>query len=243
MRLPRFHLPHALFPGARLTLPPDAAHHALRVLRMEEGDGLLVFDGQGHEYQAKIERIERGSVTVSLGQATGHDPEAPLPVILAQGISSGERMDYTLKKAVELGVAEIWPIAAERSVVRLSGERSEKRLAHWRRVVIAACEQSGRSRVPPVHAPQPLGQWLASTEAADLRLLLAPQADTRLSALPAPQGPVVLLVGPEGGLTEAEQALAQSRSFQPVRLGPRILRTETAALAALAAMHALWGDF
>lgn len=243
MRLPRFYCPGPLAVGARLALPPEAAHHALRVLRMKEGEALRVFDGQGREFHARIQQIQRGEVRVSLEEAAASDREPPLTVILAQGISSGERMDYTLQKAVELGVAGISPIAAERSVVRLVGERAEKRLLHWRRVVIAACEQSGRSRVPPVHPPETLPDWLAHLEPGGVRLMLAPDADTRLRDLPPPRGPVLLLVGPEGGLSEAERSVAVSQGFLPLRLGPRILRTETAALAALAAMHALWGDF
>ncbi|MEO1767740.1 16S rRNA (uracil(1498)-N(3))-methyltransferase [Thiobacter aerophilum] len=242
MRLPRFHCPGPLVPGMSLPLPPEASHHALHVLRMKEDDALFVFDGEGREFRARIQRIERKVVTLAVEDATSSDPEPPFAVILGQGIASGERMDYTLQKAVELGVTEIWPIAAQRSVVRLTGERADKRLSHWRRVVIAACEQSGRSRVPPVHPPLRLSDWLA-TVPAGLRLMLSPEATTRLGNLAAPQGPVILLVGPEGGLSEAERTLAQSRGFEPVRLGPRILRTETAALAALAAMHALWGDF
>lgn len=243
MRLPRFYCPGPLAAGARLALPPEAAHHALRVLRMKQGEALLVFDGQGREFRAQIHSIQRAEVMVTVEDATGSDREPPLPVILAQGISSGERMDYTLQKAVELGVTEIWPIAAERSVVRLMGERAEKRLLHWRRVVIAACEQSGRSRVPPVHPPEKLTDWLAHLESGGTRLMLTPDADTRLRDLPPPKGPVLLLVGPEGGLSEAERSAALGQGFLPLRLGPRILRTETAALAALAAMHALWGDF
>jgi 16S rRNA (uracil1498-N3)-methyltransferase len=164
-----------------------------------------------------------------------------------QGISSGERMDYTVQKAVELGVAEIWPLLAERSVVRLDRERAEKRRLHWQRVAIAACEQSGRSRVPPVHAPLRLADWLATWRAQrqgnERALLLSPAGGARLAALGEPQGPVILLAGPEGGFTEAEAAAARHQGFLPVRLGPRILRTETAALAALAAIQALWGDF
>jgi len=243
----RFHCPRDLAPGARLALPAEAAHHAIRVLRLKSGDPIGLFDGEGHEFSARIATIEGGTVWVAVEAAATSDREPPLKLVLLQGISSGERMDYTVQKAVELGVAEIWPLLAERSVVRLDRERAEKRRLHWQRVVIAACEQSGRSRVPPVHAPLRLADWLATWRAQrqgnERALLLSPTGEPRLAALGEPQGPVILLAGPEGGFTEAEAAAARHQGFLPVRLGPRILRTETAALAALAAVQALWGDF
>lgn len=243
----RFHCPRDLAPGARLTLPAEAAHHAIRVLRLKSGDPIGLFDGEGHEFSARITSIEGGTVWVAVEAAATNDREPPLKLVLLQGISSGERMDYTVQKAVELGVAEIWPLLAERSVVRLDRERAEKRRLHWQRVAIAACEQSGRSRVPPVHAPLRLADWLATWRAQrqgnERALLLSPAGGARLAALGEPQGPVILLAGPEGGFTEAEAAAARHQGFLPVRLGPRILRTETAALAALAAIQALWGDF
>jgi 16S rRNA (uracil1498-N3)-methyltransferase len=170
--------------------------------------------------------------------------EARLHVVLVQGLSSGDRMDFTLQKAVELGVAAIQPVATERSVVKLRDERAQRRLEHWQNLVIAACEQCGRNRVPSVAPVLAFDQWIAGLPATDeCRLLLSPGATVALRDLqPVPQR-VLLLAGPEGGLSPAESGIAQSRGFRPVRLGPRVLRTETAALAALAAMQALWGDF
>lgn len=240
---PRFYSPDPLAAGARARLPAEAAHHAIRVLRMRQGDTLLLFDGSGQEFQGRIEAIDRDGVVVAVATASRPVREAPLPIALAQGISSGERMDYTLQKAVELGVSEIWPVQTERSVVRLSGERAAKRLSHWQRVVISACEQSGRTRVPPVHPVADLGEWLSAAHGSGCRIMLTPEGGRRLADLARPGGSVLLLVGPEGGLSPAERSLASAHGFLPVRLGPRILRTETAALAAMAAIHALWGDF
>lgn len=243
MRVPRFHCVPPLAPGARVALPPDAAHHAIRVLRMAEGDALQLFDGAGREFQARVLRIEKQALTALVERETANDRESPLRIVLAQGVSGGDRMDYTLQKSVELGVAEIHPLQTERSVVRLSGERATKRVQHWQGVVVSACEQSGRSVVPQVHAIRGFGDWLAGATGDACRIVLAPDAERRLADLPRPAVPVILLAGPEGGLTENELEMAGLRGFVPIRLGPRILRTETAALAALAAMHALWGDF
>lgn len=243
MRLPRFFCPPPLALGGRVNLPPDAAHHAVRVLRMKEGDALALFDGAGNEFMAKVLRAGKDQLTALIETVRDNDRESPLSIALAQGISSGDRMDYTLQKAVELGVAEILPIAAERSVVKLAGERAAKRLAHWQSVVVSACEQSGRSVVPEVHAVNDFVDWLAMETAPATRIVLAPDAEQRLADLPRPEGRIVLLAGPEGGLTDNELSTAQLRGFTPVRLGPRVLRTETAALAAMAAMQALWGDY
>jgi 16S rRNA (uracil1498-N3)-methyltransferase len=243
MRLPRFYCPPPLALGGRVPLPPDAAHHAIRVLRMKEGDALALFDGAGNEFIAKVLRIDKQSLTASIDAVRANERESPLRIALAQGISSGDRMDYTLQKAVELGVAAILPIATERSVVKLAGERAAKRIAHWQSVVVSACEQCGRSVVPEVHALSGFADWLAMETEDACRLVLAPDAEKRLADLPRPQGRIVLLAGPEGGLTDTELSTAQLRGFTPVRLGPRILRTETAALAAVAAMQTLWGDF
>lgn len=181
-------------------------------------------------------------MTAKTGPWRDVERESPLDVTLAQAVSSGERMDFTLQKAVELGVRAIQPLASERSVVKLAGERADKRVAHWQGVVNAACEQSGRNRVPVVAPIQPFLHWLG-TPHPGLNLLLSPQADAPLSALPRPEGPITLLIGPEGGFGRNEVEAALSVGFTPVRLGARILRTETAALATLATMHALWGDF
>ena len=243
-RITRIHVPDALAPGAQVALPPAAAHHLARVLRASVGDDVIVFNG-GAEYAAAITRIDRNSVTVKLAAGAAVDRESPLECTLAQAISSGERMDITLQKAVELGVTAVQPLFTERSIVRLDAERSEKRVAHWRQVLIAACEQCGRNVVPALAAPLAFTDWLgtlAPAAAREARLLLSPRASTRLAELPRPAS-VVLLAGSEGGLSEAETDLAQRYGFTALRLGPRVLRTETAALAALAAMNVLWGDF
>ena len=242
----RFHLQQALAIGAQLSLPRDAAHHAVRVLRLGTGDLLTLFDGLGGEYCAEVVSIARGEL---VARTTAFDPierESPVVTCLVQGISSGDRMDYTIRKAVELGITRIVPVFTERSVVRLSGDRADRRRDHWTALATAACEQCGRNRIPGIAAAQPFMAWLPETDAAagaDTRLLLAATASTRLAAMPRPDGPIMLLAGPEGGLTDTEIALAVSRGFGGVSLGPRILRTETAAVAALAAIQSLWGDF
>jgi 16S rRNA (uracil1498-N3)-methyltransferase len=212
-------------------------------LRLDAGDALTVFDGEGREYAAVIERLGKHGVSLRLGEPLAVDRESPVAVTLAQGISSGERMDYTVQKAVELGVAAVQPIAAERSVVRLSAERAAKRVAHWQAIAVAACEQCGRNRVPRVGPVLSLTDWLAAAPADALRLTLAPGRALTLHELERPRASVALLVGPEGGLSPREQADAAAAGFRPLRLGPRVLRTETAALAALAAMQVMWGDF
>lgn len=243
MTISRFYHP-ALPPHARLVeLPPEAAHHAARVLRLQTGDAIVLFDGTGGEYPAIIGQIGKQRVTVEIGTWRERECESPLDITLVQAMSSGDKMDFTLQKAVELGIAAIQPVASERSVVRLSGERAEKRVRHWQQVVASACEQCGRNRVPQVAPILSLNDWLGKPEKPGVRLTLAPDAPASLRELPRPNGPVTLLIGPEGGLTSSEIKAAASCGFAPVRLGPRVLRTETAALAALAAMQALWGDF
>lgn len=240
----RFYLPSALAPGAEAELPAAAGHHAARVLRLAAGAAVTLFDGRGGEYAGRIVRVDGARVRVAVGAHRAVECEAPVHVTLAQGISSGERMDYTLQKAVELGVAVLQPLATARSVVRLSGERAERRMEHWRQVVAGACEQCGRNTVPEVRAIATPAVWLAGQTGAEgaVRLTLAPDAARSLSAL-APAARAVLAVGPEGGFDSGERALLAGAGFEGVRLGPRVLRTETAALAALAAIHARWGDF
>ncbi len=239
----RFYCPYRLGPGQTLDLPPDAAHHATKVLRMEAGHEVTLFNGEGGEYAATITHISKNGVTVKTTGYREREIESPLAVTLAQAISSGDRMDYTLQKAVELGVTHIQPLSSERCVVKLAGDRAEKRMRHWQQVVISACEQCGRNRVPEVAPIQPLIHWLGNLPPDTQHLMLAPGAQHSLGELPAPGAPVTLLIGPEGGLSPNEIRAAESRGFTPVRLGPRVLRTETAALVALAAMQTLWGDF
>ena len=241
MSTPRFYLDQPLAPGARFSLPPGPARHAARALRLAVDDPIILFNGGGGEYTARIERIQKDEVAVSLTGYADIERESHLRVMLAQGISSGERMDYTLQKAVELGVTAIQPIAAKRSVVKLSGERADKRVAHWQGVVASACEQCGRNQVPVVSAPLTLANWLGL--AGGRLLFLSPLADARLADLPAPTATDCLVAGPEGGFEADEIAALHAAGAIPVRLGARVLRTETAALAALAAMQTLWGDF
>ena len=244
MRIPRFYFPNSLSLGARVVLPPDAAHHALRVLRLGENDPLRLFNGDGCEYCARIVHLGKQGVMVLVESAAPLSCESPLDVLLVQGISSGERMDYTLQKSVELGVGAIQPIQAERSVVKLSGERMLKRMQHWQSVVASACEQSGRNVVPEVRPVMSLMDWLSAQDSSEvLRIHLAPDAESSLRDLAKPAGPVVLAVGPEGGFSENEHTALRQGGYVAVKLGPRVLRTETAALAALSALQILWGDY
>ena len=218
----------------------------MHVLRLKAGDAVALFDGHGNEYEAVIDRIAKSGVALNIGVRHAIDREPPLAVTLAQGISSGERMDYTIQKAVELGIAGIQPLETSRGVVRLERVRAQKRLAHWRAIVIASCEQCGRNRVPEVAPVMALHDWLGQATrqpGSELRVMLAPRAQIALRELPGPPSSVALLCGPEGGLTLQEQQDAERAGFMPVRLGPRVLRTETAAVAALAAIQTLWGDF
>ncbi|MHB1175725.1 MAG: 16S rRNA (uracil(1498)-N(3))-methyltransferase [Sulfuriferula sp.] len=239
--MPRFYLPEDLAENTLIKLPESCAHHAARVLRLAVGDTITLFNGRGGEWTASIHHIGKREVEVQVRIWHDVERETPLRVTLAQGISSGERMDYTLQKAVEMGIHAIQPVACARSVVKLSGDRASKRRAHWQNLVIAACEQSARNRVPTVSDITPLPIWLAQA-AVPLKLIFAPDAQHTLHTLPRPAGAVTILAGPEGGFAAAEYSAALATGFIPIRLGPRVLRTETAALAALAAMQILWGD-
>jgi 16S rRNA (uracil1498-N3)-methyltransferase len=238
--VPRIFCDVRLGPGAQLALAPDAAQHVARALRLKAGDDLTLFDGGGGEYEATIQRIDRDRVDVKVGSWRDVEREASLRVGLVQGLPEADKMDWIIQKAVELGVGWIQPIVCDRSVVRLSGERAERRESHWKRVAIAACEQSGRNRLAEVRPTLTFQAWM-SVESEVTRWMLLPGAQPLASHAP-PSGPVELLVGPEGGLSEREDDIARSRRCEPLSLGPRVLRTETAPIAALAAMHALWGD-
>ncbi len=243
MNAPRFYCREALAPGARIELPEPVARHAVRVLRLAPGAAMTLFDGRGGEYPATIERIEKDRVHAELGAWQEIERESPLTVTLIQAVQAGEKMDFTIQKAVELGISGIVPVESRRSVSRLSGERAGKRVAHWQGVAASACEQCGRNQVPLVTPLEKLENWLSRPAPANtLRLMLAPEASQTLADLP-PSRQVQILVGAEGGLDPQEVIAAQQSGFQAVRLGPRVLRTETAALAALSAMQALWGDF
>jgi 16S rRNA (uracil1498-N3)-methyltransferase len=238
-RIPRLFVDADLKPHARLALPEDAAHHAARVLRLREDDPAVLFNGRGGEYEARLFMPGRGQVVAEIGEWRDIERESRLAVTLVQAVSSGEKMDFTIQKAVELGVAAIQPLLTVKSVVRLSAEREEKKLARWKRVAIAACEQCGRNRIPAIAEPLPLERYQAPESAS--KILLSPAGTQALASLAS--SPVVLAVGPEAGLSAEEERLLQHAGFVPARLGHRILRTETAALAALAALNALAGDF
>ena len=245
MMTPRFYCREPLAPGAQLALPAPVARHAIRALRLSVGDELALFDGRGGEYPARIEYVERERVGVHLGAWSEVERESRLRISLAQALQTGEKMDFTVQKAVELGVAEVIPVESRRSVTRRAGERAAKRVAHWQGVVASACEQCGRNQVPVVAPVTRLDRWLAALPPPGegcLRLMLAPGATRTLLEMPTAHS-VTLLVGAEGGLDEEEMVLARQAGFEAVRLGPRVLRTETAALAAMAAMQAVWGDF
>lgn len=242
MNLPRFYCREALAPGAHVELPEPVARHAVRVLRLPPGAPMVLFDGRGGEYPARIERIERDRVVAELGAWQDVERESPLAITLVQALQVGEKMDFTIQKAVELGVRDIVPVESRRSVMRLAGERAAKRVAHWQGVAASACEQCGRNQVPLVAPLEKLESWLARPAHGALRLMLAPDAEQTLVEI-APAGEVQLLIGSEGGLDPQEVIAATQAGFRAVRLGPRVLRTETAGLAALAAMQAIWGDF
>lgn len=239
MRLSRFYVDLPLAVGEH-QLPEAQAHYIGRVLRLAEGDRVQLFDGRGHEYLATLLQVGKKTVSVQVKDVMPGLPESRLHVHLGQGLSRGERMDWAIQKATELGVNELTPIVSERCEVRLKDERADKRLAHWRQVAISACEQSGRSTVPVIHPPLTLAEWLAACE-ADLKLVLHP-VSAPLSSHATPAS-LAFLIGPEGGLSEAEVEQAQAAGFHPARLGPRVLRTETAPVVALALAQQLWGDF
>lgn len=241
MPSPRFYCPQPLTQGAEIDLPDAVRRHAITVLRLRTGDGLVLFDGGGGEHQARLIAADKRRARVLLTDYSLREAESPLQVTLGQALAKGERMDYLLQKATELGVYAVAPLLTERSVARPGAEsRSAAKQAHWRGVMAGSCAQCRRNTLPRLSHPQPLADWL---QAADqpLKLVLAPDADTGLNDL-EPADRVALLVGPEGGLSEAEIAQATAAGFRPLRLGPRVLRTETAGVAALAALQALWGD-
>jgi len=238
--MPRFYIDTALRAGMSCSLPEESAHHAVHVLRVHAGDDITLFNGRGGEYAARIASIERLKLLVDVLAHRAIERESPLRLVLAQGISSGERMDFTVRKSVELGVAEIHPLLAATSVARPKGERAAARHAHWQKVAIAACEQCGRNRIPTVHAPVPALDYRGAT---GIKVLLAPTAELRFSAACKTGEEFTIAAGPEAGFSDAEQAALVDAGFMPARLGPRVLRTETAGIAALAALSALRGDF
>ena len=240
----RFYSAEKLRIGATVKLSDNAATHATRALRLSVGDTINLFNGDGLDYTCELVSVKKSEVLAKIASSKSIENESPLSITLLQGISSGDRMDYTIQKAVELGVAIIQPISTERSVVKLTAERAQKRLEHWQNVATSACEQCGRASIPKVLAPVSLSVWLASNQQnSTTRILLNPLGAKRLAELPTTTQNIQLLIGAEGGLSAAEIALAITHGFQSVILGPRILRTETAALTAISAMQTLWGDF
>ena len=249
MRVTRVCLALPLTAGASVLADERATAHLTRVLRLAGGAPLRVFDGAGTEHAATLGAVRGGHAEIRLGERIAPRAESPLWITLVQGVSRGERMDYTIQKATELGTRRLMPVLTERSVVRLDAAQAARRLDHWRAIATAACEQCGRAQLPEIAAPRSLAEHLAQASAAaagaggaTLRLLLTPDGERSLAALPASLAAVELLIGPEGGLSEEELDLARRAGYAGLRLGPRVLRTETAATAAIAALQALRGD-
>jgi len=255
MTFSRFYYPGEITAGRIIELPASAAHHAARVLRLEQGDQIMLFNGNGGEFSAIIARIDKSSAMVAVEKQFDIERESPLDITLVQAVCASEKMDWIMQKAVELGVSRIRPIATRRSVVKLAGERADKRMRHWQQIVTSACEQCGRNHLPQVLPLLSLPEWLGeqmsvrknshAEASGNLYFMLVPTAERGLRDFPeaATVAALTLLVGPEGGLAPEEEAAAQATGFVPLHLGGRILRTETAALAAVAALQALWGDY
>jgi len=243
MRIPRVYLQQELASGATVIVSGQTAHHVTHVLRLRERATLRVFNGDGNEYTATFTGKGRGEITLEIGDPVSTLPEPALAIQLAQGIARHDRMDLILQKSVELGVSDIQPLWMQRSQSHLRGERLEKRIRHWQGVISSACEQCGRATLPTLESPLTYPEWLAGNHDSALGLVLQPDSRTVLADLAQPDGTITLLVGPEGGMNEEEKAHAVTAGFTGVRLGQRILRTETAALAALSGIQTLWGDF
>ncbi|GAB3031744.1 16S rRNA (uracil(1498)-N(3))-methyltransferase [Oleiagrimonas citrea] len=243
MRRIRLHVDIPLTVSESLALPDGAAEHAVRVLRMRDGDAVTLFNGDGHDYEGVLENVGKRTADVRVHAAHPIANEAPLPLTLAQAIARGEKMDWVVQKATELGVTNIVPLHTERSEVRLDERRAAKRLSHWQSVAVSACEQSGRARLPHIAPAQSLTQWLASlSDVAALRLALLPERGRRARDLEPPGAGAILAVGPEGGWGERDLEALRSAGFQALQLGPRVLRTETAGLVGLTALQAHFGD-
>lgn len=240
MRIPRFFQPVELTAGAEIELDDNAVQHISRALRMRPGEQVILFDDSGAEYTAILSQVEKRQVKARLEAARTPAVESPLRVHIGQAVSRGERMDYAVQKVTEMGAASLTPLFTERCEVRLNQERQDKRTRHWQQIATSACEQSGRTRLPLIEPVTRLQDWLQQCD-ADLKLVLHHHTAQPLGELPRPQR-VALLIGPEGGLSEEEVALASRHGFQPVALGPRVMRTETAPVAALAILQYLWGD-
>lgn len=243
MRLSRLFSPVPLVAGQNVALGAEQANYVTRVLRLRNGRELILFDGHGGEYRAIIESASKSELIVSLGEQSTDDRESPLDLHLVQCVSKGERMDLVVQKSTELGVRRITPLLSEYSVIKLDNNRAEKRREHWQKIAISACEQSGRNRPPVIDVPQVLNGWVEQTASENAsKLVLIPGADKQLADIPMPAGKMMLLIGPEGGLSDIEYEMADQAGFIGISLGPRVLRTETAALVALSLAQARWGD-
>ena len=247
----RLYCPMSLVPGSVVELPDAVAHHASRVLRLRPGDAVTLFNGEGGEFGARLAGIESRRVLAAVGAHRAVERESPLDVTLMQGLATAERMDWAIQKAVELGVRAIAPVAMARSVTRLDAARAAKRAEHWRSVIVASCEQCGRNRLPLLRPICDFAGALPASNAGDdgvapdaiVSFVLAPGEGIPLGRFDRPVGPIRVMIGPEGGLTPEELSGAKRAGFQSLVLGPRILRTETAGIAVLSAMNALWGDW
>lgn len=252
MSIPRFYYPgenNIPGPGGSVSVAGPAAHHALKVIRLRVGDRVVLFNGCGGEFSCVIENVNDGkTMMVRVEKSNPIERDSSLNIMLVQAINSSEKMDYLIQKAVEVGVSSIQPISTERSIVKLDNDRAAKRFVHWQNLVVAACEQCGRNRIPNVHPVLSFSTWLDQTLVSEknksgLRLMMVPSGSKRLAEFEKPLGLIDLLIGPEGGFSAAEETAARNTGFHPLNLGPRILRTETAAVAAISAMQVLWGDY
>lgn len=244
MRVLRFYVPLTFTVGEHYTLPEDKVRHIVQVLRLSVGAEIVLFNGDGSEYLATLIEVSKKLARVTILTKSPTDRESPLMIHLLQGLSKGDRMDITIQKTVELGVSSIFPVGTARSNVKLTGERLAKKSAHWEKIIQSACEQSGRNILPELHSPSSLESALNQYASNPvLKLILHPFANKRLRDIDIKLGEVVLLIGPEGGFSEAELLLAEESGFLPLSLGPRVLRTETAPMAVIAGLQSRWGDF
>ena len=242
MHIPRVYLANPLTTNKDITLPEKSFHHLIRVLRLKPGRHLVLFNGEGGEFHGTLEHLDRHTATVRVEKYVDREAESSLKITLAQSIAKGERMDYCLQKATELGVSRIIPLTTQHTGVHFSKSQLNKRLLHWQQVVISACEQCGRNRVPTILTPMNYLNWLHMRCEEEIALLLNPDANKSLAQLSPPAGSITLLIGPEGGFAPEEIAVAKAAGFIDIRMGPRIMRTETAGITAIAALQTLWGD-
>lgn len=241
MRIPRFFIDALLSPDSIVELPNETAHYVANVLRLHSGAAVVAFNGDGNEYSATIETISKRKATLAIDAKLSVDVQSPLNIHLGQGVSKGDRMDFVLQKATELGVTEITPIITERCTVKLAPERWQKKIGQWQKIIQSACEQSGRNTLPTLNAPVDLPAWLSQTT-SQARLVLDPREQQKLRDLPPSQTGFRLLIGPEGGLTDQETYTAKQAGYTGISLGPRILRTETAALTTISVLQGCFGD-